>query len=265
MRRRPRRHRLTTGAAVLLAAAVCSGCSPGAGAFTGPPPQHSSRVVYLDVSDPTTLPPPSPGGVALWRTVAAAVLPRYATVYDAEGLGPFCAAGPAGASGLGCDPTLSASTAGLDALVRLAPPTVVTIESGMAALVAGVPAAAYGRALASLLRRLRGAGARTVLVADLPPANLAAGRIGAAGAVTGASQLAAPIASYDSAIASAASAAGASLVDVHGMLERAARTEGTAAVFGVPGATAGGLYGLTPYAWRLVTRAFVSALRGRVH
>lgn len=233
-------------AACLAAALVLSACSSGAGAFTGPPVQHASSVVYLDVTDDATVPP----FLIERHLVAARVLPRYATVYETSGLIPSCAEAPLPEPGRSCAMG-GTSLAALGQLVRAIKPGVVTIEAGLQALEDGVPARSFGRALRSLLRTVRAAGARTVLVANLPPPGLAS------------ASLRRRFAAYDDTVASAASAAGSLVVDVSSLLDAAVRAHGAAAVFAATGAGGAGSYGLTSYAESLVARAFVSALRGR--
>ncbi|HLI44309.1 MAG TPA: GDSL-type esterase/lipase family protein [Acidimicrobiales bacterium] len=237
--------RRLVAAACLATAAILAACSPSPGAFAGPPVQHPSPVVYLDVTDDATVPP-----FFLWRHLAAGLLPRYATAYETSGLIPSCSGGPFGGPNGSCTMGVGTSLAALRELVRAVKPGVVTIEAGLQALEDGVPARGFGRALRSLLGAVRAAGARTVLVADLPPPP------------PGLEQFRARTAAYDRAVASAASADGALVVDVVSLLAAAARARGQAAVFEGKVAGEQGSYGLTSYGEDLVARAFVAALRG---
>jgi hypothetical protein len=239
------RHR-HAAAACLAAAAILAACSSSAGAFAGPPVQHASRVVYLDVTDDATVPP-----FLLWRHLAVGVLPRYATAYETSGLVPSCVGGLFGGQGRGCTMGFGSSLAALRRPVGAVKPGVVTIEAGLQALEDGVPARAVGRALRSLLRAVRAAGARAVLVANLPPPP------------PGLRQLRAGTAAYDRTVASAASADGALVVEVSSLLAAAVRARGSAAVFEGTVAGEAGSYGLTSYAEDLVAKAFVVALRDR--
>jgi hypothetical protein len=225
--------------ALVVLVALCAGCAAGAGAFTGPPPQHASKVVYLDVEDRTTL--PGPGGTAVWQHVLYGILPRYSTFYAAAGLG-----------------------GALDQVLASISPTVVTVETGLTSLESGISPSVFAASLATLLGRLRSLRTGTILVANLIPANLARNVTTPSGAALSSGFLSEQIGRYDVAITATARRYGATIVNVNAVLSSAVARSGASSAFNDQAVRFGeSSLTLTPYGWGLVEQAFNSALRGK--
>ena len=120
-------------------------------------------------------------------------------------------------------------------------PTVITVFLGVNDLRAGVTPVEYGARLRALLSDLRADGAPTVLVANVPPLDRLPAYLACrpnpppggppcstAGALPPPDELNARVAAYDRAVADAAAATGAALVDLY-LLGLTARADGTEA------------------------------------
>jgi hypothetical protein len=213
-------------AVLVTVAFTCASCSYSGAAFTGPPVQHSGkRVTYLDVLDPANL--PSEGGVPLSSEVLNRALPPFTTFYEAQGQ------------------QLEAMDAAGDFASSVSP-TVVTVSVGMTALQYGVSSVQFASVLATLLSQLRATRATTILVANLPPVNLASGSIVFGDEVD----------AYNQAIATGAARYGAVLVNVHSVLLSAIDQHGPDAVFV-------NAHSLTSYGWTVAVDAFLAAIRNR--
>lgn len=250
MKRRATPAPIVLGLALALA---CAGCASGTSAFAGPPVQHATHVVYLDIEDAETLQGPNGAGIATALRYLA--MPRLATFYEASVFGPYCAGAFAG-----CGNGIGASAGALERAVRRLSPTVVTIEAGVTPIGNGTGPATFAAALGELLGGLRSGGVSTVLVANIAPWNLAP---------SASSFLASPLAfgreidAYNRAIAAVAGRYGALLVDVHSVVAEAVASGGAASVFVAPSGSSAAPFALSPYTWHLVERAFLADLAHR--
>ncbi|HLN05611.1 MAG TPA: SGNH/GDSL hydrolase family protein [Acidimicrobiales bacterium] len=234
---RPPRARLRKLLIVLgLGAAALSpgACSRISATYAGPPPQPAGpRETYVAIGGAETLgfgaeDPRQTWTQILYRTA----FPPRATMYVLATTGATVA----------------------DALAAFAQqalglkPTVVTVWLGLSDMEMGTPVNEFAQDARTLFRDLRRHGSTTVLVASLVTS--ATGSI-CSGADCGL------ISAYDDALAQAASATGAVLVNVQlGVVAAAARHRGVELV--LPG-----LNGLTPEGQVVVAGLFAAALRHR--
>jgi hypothetical protein len=254
--------------ATLAIAFLSSACGASGAGLGGPPPSRvGAPVTYLDIADQATLAatrlgsepgsPESAAGAAQLPLEAPGdqALPDWTVSYSALAYDP----GGAGGDGQAAAPIGAAET--LAARVK---PSVVSVELGLGPALAGGAPASFGTELHSLLADLRHDGAVTILVANLPPVNLApyawlcSANNGCPAIATTAHAIAAALAAYDAVIASAASAAHATVVDVRSALLRAIARHGEAYVFG-----GGTEAGLTSAGARVVEAQYRSAVEHR--
>jgi lysophospholipase L1-like esterase len=147
-------------------------------------------------------------------------------------------------------------------------PTVVTVFLGVNDLRAGVTAAAFAARLRTLLFDLREDGSPTVLVANVPPLDHLPAYLACrpdpppggppcstTGAFPAPTQLDDEVTAYDRAVADAATAAGAAVVDLHAA-ELAARAAGTEAAL----VSSDGFHP-SPTGHALIASAFADAYR----
>jgi hypothetical protein len=230
---RPWRRRLALPAALCAATLSLASCSSVSSTFAGPPPEPTGpRVTYVAIGGTETLGFGSEDARQAWTQIFyRAALPPRATMY--------VLASP--------DATIAGALAGTAALALKLKPTVVTVWFGLTDMDLGDPAGQFAQQTDTLLRELRRNGSTTVLVANLVPLGTPA----ACGSSCGL------ISSYDAAIARAAAATGALLVDVHqGLIIASAHAMGTSLV--LPG-----LDGFSPTGQVVVAGLFTSAYRHR--
>lgn len=190
-----RRRRWRVCALLVVVTAPLAGCVSGSGAFSGPPPLRAGRpVTYVSVSEqvPSTVTDPRRSWQDLFERAA---LPYWTTSYVVP-----------------VPDDWQIDPAALTRQVALLRPTVVTVDVGFEEALEEEGVAAVSDAVRQLLTGLESKHVRTILVANLPPAPRQPGRL----------PTATEVASYDSAIAADCDAAGAVLVDVHGVLAHAA-------------------------------------------
>lgn len=255
-----------------LALALASGaCATSGSAFGGPPVSRvGAPVTYLDIADQATRDATCVASLQATSSATAAIfdlqlplespgdraLPYWTVSYSALAYGPEAS----GSTGSRLTTPLSAAAA-LAAKVK---PSIVSLEVGVGPALAGVPPATFGNQLRSLIHKLRQDGAVTILVADLPPVNLAPytwlcnADGGCPAAAQSGARLASTLSAYDEQIASAAGEAHATVVDLRAPLSRAALDHGEHYVFG-----GGTRAGLTSAANAIVEAQFHKAISHR--
>jgi hypothetical protein len=254
--------RVALAATVSCLSLIAAGCS-STGGFSAPPiARTGAPVTYLDVTDQATLDAISTGQASSISSPlpssSAGPLPRWTVSYTAVTYAGTNPSAPAPGGAVSLDSVESAA-----AVVR---PTVASVELGLMSALSGTSPATFGHLLAGLLEALRRAGALTVVVANLPPANLAPyawlcadGQTAFSGysASCAPSDLAGLISAYNAQIALVVREHHATLVDVNKVLAAAVSRHGAGYVFDAS------YSGLTPAGARVVLTQFRAAVRGK--
>jgi hypothetical protein len=222
------RRRRAAVVVVAMLAGLLAGCSSGANGFAGPAPQPTGpAVTYVSVGEPqsTDL---QDVRTAWPQQFYRAALPHWATAYE-----------------VAVTPGWQSNTGSLVRQLLALRPTVVTVALGEEEAALGIGVTEFSAALRRVLQALHRAGVPTVLVANLQPLD---------GPQPGGAGITALIGAYNQAIAAAAPAEGAVLVDVHSALSHALQA-------GKAAGESGG--GLTPLGENLTAAAFELGARHR--